>query len=62
MKDNFITFKVFLPIYLFVLIIDFSIPFFLPSRVIGAYLFWILLPIITFILVIFFLERRKHFE
>ena len=62
MKDNFITFKVFFPLYLAVIIIDLTIPFFLPSRVAGAYLFWVVLPLSTIIFVIVILKRRQHFE
>jgi len=58
MKSSFIRSKEFLTVYTVIIILNFTIPFLLPSKVIGSYLFWIILSISTIIYGILTVGRR----
>ncbi|NOY07593.1 MAG: hypothetical protein GXP33_01985 [Spirochaetes bacterium] len=44
-KKSFIGKRLFIFLYLSVMLVNFSIPFLLPPRITGAYLFWVILPL-----------------
>ncbi len=58
MKSSFIRSKEFLTVYTVIIILNFTIPFLLPSKVIGPYLFWIILSISTIIYGILTVGKR----
>lgn len=58
MKSSFIRSKEFLTVYTVIIVLNFTIPFLLPSKVVGPYLFWIILPISIIIYGILTVEGR----
>ncbi len=58
-KKGFIHKRLFILLYVAVMIINFTIPFFLPSCITGAYLFWIVLPILVIVYGFIFLNKEQ---
>ncbi len=62
MKGDFINFKGFLFLFGGIMGLDFSVPFFLPAKLSGPYLFWLLLSLGTIIFVSLLLRGESHDE
>ncbi len=58
MKNAYAKEKKFLAVYLVIVALDFTVPFLLPHKITGAYLFWIILTIITILYGIFSIGRQ----
>jgi len=58
MKNAYAKEKKFLAVYLIIVALDFTVPFLLPPKMTGAYLFWIILTILTILYGIFQIERQ----
>ena len=58
MKNAYAKGKEFWIVYLIIVALDFTVPFLLPSKMTGAYLFWIILTILTILYGIFSIDRQ----
>lgn len=58
MKNAYAKEKKFLAVYFIIVALDFTVPFLLPPKMTGAYLFWIILTILTILYGIFQIERQ----
>ncbi|MCD6107560.1 MAG: hypothetical protein J7J57_05100 [Caldisericaceae bacterium] len=58
MKNAYAKEKKFLAVYFIIVALDFTAPFLLPPKMTGAYLFWIILTILTILYGIFQIERQ----
>ena len=58
MKNEFLTFTKFISVYTIVFILNFTIPFILPPKIVGPYLFWTALSISTIVYSILIVRRQ----